>query len=273
MRYDIFASDNSFGISSMGYCGDTNITYFGPAQRNNYIIHYVISGRGYFNGNPVNTGEGFLITPKMLEHYYYDKDNPWEFVWAIFEEASNGDVLFKEYAADPKTHIFKFKNISTLTQMKNTIIKNNNKVYRSSELYEKYLHIFNNHGIEQKNEKDSETMYYNYAINFINSNLFHKITVDELVKRLGISQPYLYNIFIKKATMSPKQYIDTKKTQKAKELLLETSMQITEIANSIGIEDCITFSKFFKKQVGTSPSNFRKENEPTRKLSIIKSPR
>ncbi len=142
-------------------------------------------------------------------------------------------------------------------------MKNNNKIYRASELYEMFLHIFNSHSIVQKDETSAEMMYYSYAVKFIETNLFRKITVEELTKILGVSQPYLYNIFKKRASISPKQYIDMQKTEKAKELLLETSMSLTEIANSIGMEDCITFSKYFKKREGISPSNFKKENKLT----------
>jgi hypothetical protein len=34
----------------IGYSNNPKITKFGPAQRNQYIIHFVISGKGYFNG-------------------------------------------------------------------------------------------------------------------------------------------------------------------------------------------------------------------------------
>lgn len=48
------------------------------------------------------------------------------------------------------------------------------------------------------------------------------------------------------------------KLKTAKELLLKSAMEITQIANSIGMDDCITFSKFFKLQTGMSPTEFRK---------------
>lgn len=260
MRYEIYADKlpNAFGIITAGYSDDKSVTRFGPAERNNYIIHYVLSGQGFFNGRAVKAGQGFLISPKMSEHYFPDSERPWEFVWLIFENTQSIKMLFSEYSSDPESHIFSFTNISDLRQLKAVITKNNSRLYRPSELFEMFLHIFNSHEIAPKNERRAEAVYYNYAVSFINSNLFRKITVEELVKILGISQPYLYNIFMKKASLSPKQYIDRAKTEKAKKLLSETSMQLTQIANFIGIDDCITFSKFFKKRVGVSPSEFRR---------------
>ena len=262
MRYNLYAynGNDAFGIYSIGYSDDKLVTRFGPAQRNNYIIHYVLSGHGYFNNHIVKKGQGFLITPGMSEHYYPDSKTPWAFLWIILNDSVNNNAIFKEYNANPKTNIFEYNNIYQLIQMKDIIIKNNDNIYNSSELFEMFLHIFNNHNISKNEKKDAESMYYHYAVNFINSNIFRKITIDELTNILGISQPYLYKIFIKKCSMSPKNYIDKIKIQKAMELLLETSMPLTEIAHSIGIEDGISLSKFFKKKTGLSPTEFRKNN-------------
>lgn len=263
MRYELYSFNNNsaFGITSIGYSDDASITRFGPSQRNNYIIHYVLSGQGYFNGKLLGGGQGFLITPHMQEHYYPNKYAPWEFLWILADNIPYFETIFKEYNADPQTNIFEYNNIPFLIQAKNIIVNNNNKIYCSSELSEMFLHIFNNHNITVKNEASAEAMYFNYAIKFINSNIFRKITVEELVSILGISQPYLYNIFKKNSSVSPKQYIDMQKIEKAKELLTDTSMQLTEVAGSIGIDDCITFSKYFKKRTGLSPSEYRQRSK------------
>ena len=81
MRYEIFSNSNTpFKINSIGFSGDANVTKYGPIQRNLYIVHYVIKGKGYYNGNLVKEGQGFLITPNTQENYYPDKRNPWKFV-------------------------------------------------------------------------------------------------------------------------------------------------------------------------------------------------
>lgn len=257
MRYEIYTPDNDiYKINSIGYSKDVNITKFGPAQRNNYIIHYVISGQGYFNNCLVKAGQGFLITPQMLEHYSPDIKNPWEFIWIIFQNSPIVSRLFEEYHADPNTNIFHYRNISLFSEIKNLIMKNNSKMFRASELFELYLHILNHQNIFTERKSSAENLYYNHAIQFINMNIYRKITVTELTVVLGVSQPYLYKVFKNTVGISPKQYIDARKIAKAKELLLSSYMSLTEIANSIGLNDCIEFSKFFKKHVGISPSKY-----------------
>ena len=57
--------------------------------------------------------------------------------------------------------------------------------------------------------------------------------------------------------MSTKEYITWYKMKKAKELLIETSMSITEIANSVGYNDILAFSKIFTSKEKISPQKYR----------------
>lgn len=162
MRFEIYnLFDNDIHkIICIGYSNDINVTRFGPAKRNNYIIHYVLSGCGYFNNNRVTEGQGFLITPLMSETYFPDEKNPWEFIWIIFENDENIAEFFPSYNANAKTNIFKYNNFSALNQAKNLIINNSNKILRANELYEIFLHIFNNHNVPHEKEISRENIYY-----------------------------------------------------------------------------------------------------------------
>lgn len=103
-------------------------------------------------------------------------------------------------------------------------------------------------------------MYYNYAVNHINSNLFRNLQISELTNILGISQPYLYRIFKDKCNLSPKQKIDDMKIEEAKKLLLKTNMPISDIAYSLGYNTPQDFSKFFKKNTGKTPTDLRESH-------------
>ena len=82
MRYSVFSRSTCFllDIQNIGYGESSAVTRFGPGIRNSYILHYILSGKGYFNGNPVCAGQGFLITPNMQEHYYPEPSDPWSFL-------------------------------------------------------------------------------------------------------------------------------------------------------------------------------------------------
>ena len=75
MRYEIFSDGSAslLKLNSMGVSGDVNVTKFGPARRDLYIIHYVTKGKGYYNGNEVNEGEGFLIYQVKMRYTILQK--------------------------------------------------------------------------------------------------------------------------------------------------------------------------------------------------------
>lgn len=258
MFYHIVSDANTrlLGIDNIGFSSDPNNNKFGPGQRNLYLIHYVISGKGYFNGVPVAKGNGFLIKPHTYEHYYPDKKTPWTFLWITSRDPAMEEI-FEQYNADSKTKVFDYNYISVIQNVTETIRKNHNKLYSPTEILEIFLNIFNNQCKVCRQNESMSDVYYNYVLNYVNSNLYRTIRVDELTKILNITQPYLYKIFKTKLGISPKEYIDRCKINESKRMLSTTSMSITEIANSVGYDDILVFSKFFKNKVGVSPKNFR----------------
>lgn len=92
-------------------------------------------------------------------------------------------------------------------------------------------------------------------------NLDKPLRVSDLATELHISDRYLYNLFIEFEGVSPKQFITDARISKAKKLLSNRDMLITEIASAVGFPDVLTFSRFFSGRVGVSPSKFRKKLE------------
>jgi AraC-like DNA-binding protein len=259
MRYELYPIDTpSFlKLLCVGYAENPTCTYF-SGDRKLYIVHYVVSGSGYFNGEKVEAGQGFLITPNIQESYYPSKKQPWAFLWFIFDDVAI-EKIFREYNADPKTNIFHFENLEMVKETAKFVMRSTRSKMRSTELLEIYFHIFN--AQSKKNQLSvatSSESYFNFSINYIQSNLHSKITVNKLTELLGISQPYLYSIFKERVGLSPKQYIDELRLEKAKRLLRESALPITQIANSVGFSDVLDFSKFFSTKEKISPSNFRK---------------
>ena len=63
-------------------------------------------------------------------------------------------------------------------------------------------------------------------------------------------------LFSKHAEISFAQYVNTKKVELAKKLLLDGDAKIYEISYNLGYESAFYFSKVFKKHIGISPRDF-----------------
>ena len=219
--YQLIATDSVQApkIYSIGFSDDPRVTRFGPSVRNQYIIHYVLSGKGSFNGNKVEKGQGFLIVPGMYEEYHSDESEPWSFLWVISEDPAM-QYFFSRHSANEKTGIFKFYNKHEFERIVNLLTSTPSSFSTTAQLSEMFLHIFNS-CVESNITPQSPVtkIYFNFAVNYIKTNLHSPISVAELCDAIGITQPYLYKIFKKETKMSPKQYISNCKIFKAKELL------------------------------------------------------
>ena len=260
MQYAFFSGGSNpiLCIDSIGYSTDPNITRFGPSRRNQYIIHYCISGKGFFNGVSVTAGQGFLITPDMDEVYFPDKKDPWAFLWVISEDPKMEDV-FAAFQADPNTNVFSYHSLYAVKELADSLVTASNRSFASLELLNTFLKLLKPQLESPEHPGNSNTnAYASAAANYNKTNIHRPVFVHELTDFLGISQPYLFKIFQAAFGCSPKQYILQIKLEHAKKLLEETDYSVTQVAAAVGFEDVLNFSKFFSSRMGISPKNYRK---------------
>lgn len=84
-----------------------------------------------------------------------------------------------------------------------------------------------------------------------------ELSVSYLADICGISVAYLRRIFNQVYSMSPKDYISSLRIDRAKALLENTSLSVSEIAAMSGYSDPCYFSREFKKKTGIAPSEYR----------------
>lgn len=93
---------------------------------------------------------------------------------------------------------------------------------------------------------------------YIKQKHSENITVEALAKHFKCSRSHLCHSFKKERGKSIKDYLTDVRIADAKDLLLYSSLSVTEIAFSVGFSDSNYFSSVFKARVGTSPLSFRK---------------
>lgn len=260
-------SDKVLSIRQFGYEDNGKEAHWGPGQRNYYLIHFVVTGRGYFNGNPVGDNQGFLIRPNMHHEYAADTNNPWNYYWVILDGVGVEECL-KKFHLDEATGIFTNTSHAKIHSFFMYIFSTNEGIVSADfakscfsmllSYQDKHHEPFDNGSgniISQHIEK---------AVQYCELNYCHPITISEVSEFVHLDNQYLYNIFKKHLHISPKAYLNNIRVTKAKQLLIETSLTVAEIANSVGYEDTFQFSKFFKKQTGSSPNMFKKEKQTKR---------
>lgn len=85
-----------------------------------------------------------------------------------------------------------------------------------------------------------------------------KNTLEELGSKFNINPYYLQKQFKRYVGMSPSDYQIFLRMTKAKELIRNTKLPISEIAFAVGIENLGYFTRRFKQQEGVTPQEYRK---------------
>ena len=112
--------------------------------------------------------------------------------------------------------------------------------------------------------KDSRKSLKHYldiskAIEYIETHYKESIKIDDLADAVNMSVRQLERKFKETLLSSPRGYIIKTRTLASCELLLKTNASIAEIALEIGFYDQSSFSRYFRKHIGTSPARYRRQ--------------
>ncbi|WNR45298.1 helix-turn-helix transcriptional regulator [Paenibacillus roseipurpureus] len=91
----------------------------------------------------------------------------------------------------------------------------------------------------------------------LKENLLHPYKMQQIEEKLQLNFDYLARCLKKHTGMSPMQYIQYQRIERAKTLLTQSNHNISYIAEEVGILDYNYFIRLFRKQVGVTPGVYR----------------
>lgn len=116
-----------------------------------------------------------------------------------------------------------------------------------------------NNKLFNENKSHSDEDFMN-VISIIHERYYEKLTIEYLSNVAHISRSSFIKKFKDICKMPPLTYLNKIRIEAAKNLLLNTNYTIIEIANRTGFFDSPHFSRTFEKEVGITPSQYRKEH-------------
>lgn len=84
--------------------------------------------------------------------------------------------------------------------------------------------------------------------------------VRDYAQRLGYSEKNLARLTQSVAGMTPKAYVSHRIVLEAKRLLVHTTQPVTLVGQQLGFDETTNFVKFFKREAGSTPAEFRSRN-------------
>lgn len=234
---------------------------FGPAVRNQYLLHYVISGKGEYTvggeAYPVSAGQAFLIKPLELTYYRADEVDPWEYMWVAFDGIDGKEIVNR--TGFEENYVVSIPEPAEFNACVSGIIEESqmggSHEYRILSYFYRamaQLEIVENTGTYEEE-------YFRKAASYIQNNYSYPIKISDLARYVGIDRTYLYKIFMNRENVSPKQYLLLVRINAAKNMLLSQRYSVGEIALSCGFSDSPSFCNHFKRVTGSTPGQFLKE--------------
>lgn len=95
------------------------------------------------------------------------------------------------------------------------------------------------------------------AIEYIDSNLNKRLTLDQVSSKVYLSDYYFSKLFKRETGLSFSVYLNARKVQKAMILLKESDKSVNDISDALGFTRLSYFSQTFKKYTGVAPTKFR----------------
>ena len=238
---------------------------FGPAVRNHFLFHYIIDGKGRLDTSNqtflLSKGQGFLLCPGQISSYFADPDDPWFYTWVEFDglRARQSLTLAGLSEQQPVYNSIEPDNHSIQDCMLRII----NEAERSPIhltglgmiLLDEIVQTSRTRiEVEKKSLRD---FYMREALNYIEGNYMHDISIEEIADASGLNRSYFSRIFKETFSLSPQRFLLQYRMNKAAELLKYSQLPINAVSSSVGYENQLHFSRAFRNVFNISPSEYR----------------
>jgi AraC-like DNA-binding protein len=261
-----------------------------PNIHENYEMVYMKKGFAVFEiaGQPVTLGPNDIVIIKPLQYHKFTvkSESGCEFIVLNFTFENRIDGEFSQIPLEDFLNFVSSKETGPYIKMKvsqkNEIIVLMNRIIKERESNEpgseflNYLLILElfvllsralkmewENSIKSKSPKLKELI--EIAENYIHTNFERNISLGDIAKYVFLSPSYFTRAFKEETGMSPINYLIKVRINRARELLEDTGLKISDIALSVGFSNQQRFNEMFKKYTNYTPLQYRKMQINSRK--------
>lgn len=253
-----YASDKYINVNSCGCRHNFDYTIIRKNGRLDYHLLYICSSkcRAVYDGVEyvLTSGDFIIYYPGQTQMYSFDSENGCDTMWIHFSGTAAAEILegLKLYPGvfhcrpDGKIYAV-FKELVQEYQVKPYIHKSTENV-----LLIYLLTIISRNIDNQRKATDIEKV-----IMAMHNSLDEPYDINKYAKICSLSLSRFSHKFKQVTGKSPLKYFTDIKLTSAKELLRFSDLSVSEIAERVGYDNSLYFSRIFKKAFGISPTEYR----------------
>lgn len=247
-------------------CGNRSVEVEQFLRPDYYSFYYVKEGRGSITQSKANhkikAGQCFVIYPNEEATITSEHGKSLNVTWVSFS-GYLVDVYLGRAKISPFEPVAEDTPERELEKLFDRLLQAatrpaNRYCPIMAQLYSIFAFLLDHTQEDSQAQIAPPDMYLMKALDFIDIYYQDNITVEDIASSVGLNRKSLYTIFKQLTGFSTKDYLIYYRMRRATNLLETTSLPIETIAVSVGYRDQFHFSKEFKKNVGFSPSEYRR---------------
>ncbi|MFA6830431.1 MAG: AraC family transcriptional regulator [Bacilli bacterium] len=227
----------------------------------------------YIEGTVVHLtkGEGIFINPKKIHYGYSEDHKECYYICLLFNPlvlsingAFNDKYIYPFFEGNGVSYIHLKPEISWNNQICELVQKiydlPNNlayPVYALGNIFQIVGLYFENISSNQKKSSDQNIDILKKMVGFIQDHFKEKITLDDIAREGNVCKSQCCKVFNKELHRSPIGYLNDFRLDKSIYFLLNTDKSIVSICYEVGFDNPSYFSETFKKNYGSTPSQFK----------------
>lgn len=245
--------------------------YFSPVIGrilDNYQLIYISKGKGKYYMSPdeyiaITAGDMIIIPPYTWHSYLPDKKTGWQEYW-IGMRGPNIDVRFNNGFFSADQLIYKVGLREDIIQLYKQAIE---LALSEHSTYQQAiagignlilgLAIYSDRNRHFAN--DIMLKHIDQARVIMRENFLTGISPMEVAKQVNMGYSWFRKLFKEYTNVSPAQFMLELRMQKARNMLLNSSLSVKEISYNVGYEDATYFTALFKKYIGLTPMAYRRK--------------
>ena len=238
---------------------------FGPAQRDHWLIHFVVSGKGVFHCGgremPVSAGQGFLIVPGEETWYQADAREPWHYAWVGFR-GSQAESLLRTAGLDALHRICTAPEPASAWQAL-TGLQQEARTLRLSQMAAlggllRFLALVAPLQDAKSVLRPGQAVCEK-ALWYMEGRFDRPLSIQETADFVGLSRSQLYRVMMDTCGASPKDMLRRIRMARAAWMLRATRLTLEEIAQRVGLQTGAQLGVSFKAEYGLTPGQYRRE--------------